>query len=97
MFRLNLTGSRGYNDTKAVKIMVPLEYLNNSRRTVEMLLIKTSIIWSRYACCVISNAAANQETTFPITQTNLHVPVVTLSADDNVKLLQQLKSVFKLE
>ena len=32
---------------------------------------------------------------FTITQTKLYVPVVTLSAQDNVKLLQQLKSDFK--
>ena len=41
---------------------------------------------------VISIAAANQETTFTITDTKLYVPIVTLSAQDNVKLLQQLKS-----
>ena len=45
--------------------------------------------------CVISIAAANQETTFTITDTKLYVPIVTLSAQDNVKLLQQLKSWFK--
>ena len=28
--------------------------------------------------CVISNAAANQDTTFSIIDTKLHVPVVTL-------------------
>ena len=38
--------------------------------------------------CVISIAAANQETTFAITDTKLFVPIVTLSAQDNVKLLQ---------
>ena len=44
---------------------------------------------------VIPNAAANQGTTFAITDTKLHVPVVTLSAGDNGKILQQLKSGFK--
>ena len=33
--------------------------------------------------------------TFTITDTNLYVPVVTLSAQDNAKLLPQLKSGFK--
>ena len=33
----------------------------------------------------ILNAAANQGTTFAITDTKLHVPVVTLSAGDNGK------------
>ena len=32
---------------------------------------------------------------FQITETNLYVPVVTLSTQDNAKLLQQLKSGFK--
>ena len=32
---------------------------------------------------------------FAITQTKLYVPVVTLSAQDNAKLLQQSKSCFK--
>ena len=33
--------------------------------------------------------------TFTITETNLYVPVVTLSTQDNAKLLSQLKSCFK--
>ena len=36
------------------------------------------------------NTAANQATTFVIIDTKLYVPVVTLSAQDNAKLLQQL-------
>ena len=43
----------------------------------------------------MSNAAQNQATTFAITDTKLYVTVVTLSAQDNAKLLQQLKSGFK--
>ena len=44
---------------------------------------------------VISNAAANQAATLAITHTKLYVPVVTLSTQDNAKLLQQLESGFK--
>ena len=47
------------------------------------------------ASCVIFDAAANQVTTFAITDTKLYVPVVTSLALDKVKLLQQLKSGFK--
>ena len=36
-----------------------------------------------------------QNPTFTITETNLYVPVVTLSTQDNSKLLPQLKSGFK--
>ena len=37
----------------------------------------------------------NQVPTFTITETNLYVPVVTLSTQYNVKLLPQLQSGFK--
>ena len=37
----------------------------------------------------------NQNVTFEITDTKLYVPVVTLSTQDNSKLLQQLKRGFK--
>ena len=47
--------------------------------------------WSKD--CVITNSTG--EGKFQITETNLYVPVVTLSTQDNAKLLQQLKSGFK--
>ena len=40
---------------------------------------------------IASNTATNQEATFAITDTKLYVPIVTLSTQDNSKLLQQLK------
>ena len=49
------------------------------------------LTWSRD--CVITNSAG--EGKFAITETKLYVPVVTLSTQDNAKLLQQLKSGFK--
>ena len=47
-------------------------------------------------CVVVSTNVANQNATFAITDTKLYVPVVTLSTQDNAKLLQQLKSAFKI-
>ena len=47
--------------------------------------------WS--SICVITNSTAIGR--FEITGTILYVPVVTLSTQDNPKLLQQLKSSFK--
>ena len=44
---------------------------------------------------IINTNVANQNPTFTITETNLYVPVVTLSTQDNAKLLPQLKSGFK--
>ena len=53
--------------------------------------INLILTWSED--CVISST--NGETKFKITDTKLSVPVVTLSTQDNAKLLQQLKSGFK--
>ena len=46
-------------------------------------------------CVIISANVANQNPTFTITNTNLYVPVATLSTQGNAKLLPQLKSGFK--
>ena len=94
-FKQKITGSTRDDGIKTVQIMVPLKYLSNFWRTLEMPLIncKINLTWS--ANCVVSNAAANQNTTFAITDTKLFVSVVTLSTQDNTKQLQQLKSGFK--
>ena len=55
--------------------------------------IKLILTWPEN--CVIASNTAAQETKFTITDTKLCVPVVTLSIQDNAKLLQQLKSGFK--
>ena len=52
------------------------------------------LIWSAN-CVIICIDITNQILTFTITETNLYVPVVTLSTQDNAKLLPQLKSGFK--
>ena len=78
--------------------MVPIKYLGNFWRTLEMTLINCEVnlilIWSAN-CVIVSTNVANQNVTFAITDTKLYVPVVTLSTQDNAKLLQQLKSGFK--
>ena len=43
----------------------------------------------------MSTDVSNQNATFTITETKLYVPVVTLSTQDNAKLLTQLKSGFE--
>ena len=80
---------------KNVEIIVPLKYLSNIWRTLEMALIncEVNLILTWSPTCVISSAT--RETKFKITETKLYVPVVTLSTQDNAKLLQQLKSGFK--
>ena len=93
----NTAGAGDNEGTLGVEIMVPLKYLSNFWRTLEMPLINCEVnlmlTWS--ANCVLSDAAAARATTFVITSTKLHVPVVTLSSEDNGKLLSQLKSGFK--
>ena len=82
-------------NTKDVEILVPLKYIRNFWRTLEMPLINCEVelilTWSKN--CVISPATG--EIKFAITETKLYVPVVTLSTEDNAKLLLQLKSNFK--
>ena len=82
-------------NTKDVQLIVPLKYLSNFWRTLEMPLINCEVnlilTWSKD--CVITNSTG--EGKFAITETKLYVPVVTLSTKDNEKLLQQLKSSFK--
>ena len=43
----------------------------------------------------MASNAANQGATFSITDTKLYVPVITLSMQDNAKLLEKLKPGFK--
>ena len=74
--------------------MVPLKYLSNFWRTLEMPLINCetinceSLTWS--SICIITNSTGAG--IFKMTNTKFYVPAVTLSAQDNSKLLQQLKS-----
>ena len=57
------------------------------------MLIEVNLILTWSKDCVITNSTG--EGKFAITETKLYVPVVTLSAKDNEKLRQQLKSGFK--
>ena len=75
---------------KYVKTAVPLKYLRNYWRLLEMPLINCKIHlklnWSKE--CVVSTIA---DTTFKITNTKLYVLIVTLSSKDNVKLVKLLE------
>ena len=97
-FKTKITGRTGNNGTKDVKIMVPLKYLSNFWRTLEMPLINCEVslilTWSS-TCVLIATNTPNQNATFAITDTKLYVPVVTLSTQENTTFLQQLKSGFK--
>ena len=83
------------NGTLDVEIHVPLKYLSNFWRTLEMPLINTEVnlllTWTDK--CILGSG--NLAKTFKINDTKLYVPVVTLSAADNAKFLPLLKSGFK--
>ena len=88
-FKTKITGQTGDDGTKEVKIMVPLKYLSNFRRTFEMPLINCEVnlilTWSAtYVMCYTGIAAQNA--TFAINETKLYVLVVILSTQDNAKL-----------
>ena len=95
-FKVKITGKTPANDNeKDVEIMVPLKYLSNFWRTLEMPLIncEVNLILTWSSTCVITNSTGAG--TFEITGTKLYIPIVTLSTQENAKLLEQLKSGFK--
>ena len=87
--KVKITGKTHHDgNTKDAEIMVPLKYLSNFWRTLEMPLINSEVnlilTWSKD--CVIINSEG--EGKFKIAETKLYVPIVTLSTQDNAKLLQ---------
>ena len=97
-FKAKMTGHTGSDGTSNVKIMVHMKYLSNFWRTPEMPLrnceINLILTWSQ-SCVIVSTNVANQNAAFAIGDTKLYVSVVTLSTQDNSKLLHQLKYGFK--
>ena len=78
--------------------MVSLKYFSKFLKTLEMPLINCEVelilTWPG-GCVIIYKNVDNQVPTFTITETNLYVPAVTLSTQDNAKLLPQLNSGFQ--
>ena len=94
--KIKITGKTPDDDNeKDVEIAIPLKYLSNFWRNLEMPLINCEVnlilTWSS-ACVITDSRGAGR---FEITDTRLNVPAVTLSTQENTKLLQQLKSGFK--
>ena len=95
---------------KSIELTIPLKYLGNFWRALNIPLISCEVSlelkWNKN--CVITsqqigvnldggNTAAPTGATFSINDCKLCVPVVTLSKDDEIKLLTNLKSRFKRE
>ena len=61
--------------------MVPLKYLSNFSRTLEMPLINCEIslqLIRSTKCCLVAGTATNQEPKLKITDAKHYVPIVTL-------------------
>ena len=78
-----------------VKDVVPLKYLSNFFRSLEMPLInckiKLNLTWKKE--CVLSTD--NRNAVFIINETKLYVPVVTLSKKDNKDFIEQQNKGFQ--
>ena len=87
------------NNINNVKLVVPLKYVSNFFRSLEMPLVncKIDLELTWHKDCMISsvNAAAGQVVSFMITNTKLYVPTVTLSIKDNTNLTKHLNEGFK--
>ena len=92
-FKTKITGQTDNNGRiDNVEITVPLKYFSNFWRTLEMPLINCEVNFI-LTCKLCYNVGmlhyhiANQIPTLTITEANRYVPVVTLSTQDNAKLL----------
>ena len=101
------------NGTQKIELAIPLKYLGNFWRALNIPLISCEVFlelkWNKN--CVITSLERRQVDAGPpevrdnaptgatlnITDCKLYVPVVTLSKDDEIKLLTNLKSGFKRE
>ena len=93
--KASLIGDTGNNGRKnGIKIAVPLKYLSNFWRSLEMPLIncKVELSLKWYERCLLTAATT---ATFKITDAKLYVPIVTLSVEDNTKLTRLLNEGFK--
>ena len=107
-YKANLIGNTETNGTKkGVKIVVPLKYLSNFWRSLEMPLIncKVELSLNWIENCVLTSAPignnANEtvadsfKITFKITDARLYVPIITLWAEVNAILSKLLGGGFK--
>ena len=101
-YKINITGKLEFTNTaKNAEIAVPLKYLSNFWRRLDMPLIncEVSLTLTCSEICIFTTAvdAINNPAngTLAITEKKLYIPVVTLSTQDDNKLLENLKKGFK--
>ena len=90
-YKVSLLGNPVVADNiakRSVKVVVPLKYLSNFFRSLEMALInckiKLNLTWKKE--CLLSTDAGNA--VFIINDTKMYVPVVTLSKEDNKDFIE---------
>ena len=83
------------SSVKIAKIVVPLKYLSNFWRSLEMPSIncKVYLELNWIEDCILSSARNSAK--FEITDAKLHVPIVTLSTKDVANFTKQLSEGFK--
>ena len=94
--KIKITGKTPADgNTEDIEILVPLKYLSNFWRSLEIPWINCEVnlilTWSLTFAITNSTGVGR----FALTDTKFYVPVVNLSTQDDAKLLQQLKSGFK--
>ena len=97
-YKVSIIGNTENNETKKeVQIAVPLKYLSNFWRSLEMPLIncKVELSLNWIEKCVLTTAADANKVTFKITNAKLYVLIATLSAEDSAKLSKLLTEGFK--
>ena len=88
-YKASIIGNTENNGIKnGVKIAVPLKFLSNFWRSLEI-----SLEWIEN--CVLTTAVNANKATFEITGTKFYVPIVTLSIEDNAKLSKLLGEGFR--
>ena len=97
-YKINLLGDpvhAGSIARRNVKVVVPLKYLSNFFRSLEMPLIncriKLNLTWKKE--CVLSTDAG--AAVFIINDTKLYIPVVTLSKEDKKDFIEQQNKGFQ--
>ena len=82
-----------------VKLVVPLKYISNFFRSLEMPLVNCKVdlelTWTKDCVICSNNAAAGNVVSFKITDTKFYVPIVTLSTRDNSNFTKQLNEGIK--
>ena len=98
-YKSKFTGQTAANGEKQVEVAVPLKYLSNFWRNLELPLIfcdvELEMKWK--SSCILVSGANTGNVGFTINNARLYVPAVTLANNDNVKFLDNLKSGFKRE